>query len=317
MRANATAKPCELKRVLSHVALLSLFRCIQRSAADIWDLDDHDNQGSLEGSHVSFLVNQPWELKFDDRFLGILSRVRSAKQFYLDRFGKKPATDFKQFAIAQFKSGAGGLHRWANRENAMFKDIHLYDQASIAHDPNEAVETKRKVCSAQWSRATSDRTDTANKLFAFCALAMEDPSHDIHMTGHQLRNHANMYRNKALGGDAWSPSEVGALPDCCADALATVMSESLNQCVAPHQQLLNLNPALGKKGGGHRTITKAPVLYRLMCKEHKKVVQTVVMPSSQCPLPVKMTVPKRGPARLMPLFSVLRILKFRCCVGAR
>ncbi len=41
--------------------------------------------------------------------------------------------------------------------------------------------------------------------------------------------------------------------------------------VAPHQHLLNLNPLLGKPGGGSRTVCKTPVLYRMECRADEEV----------------------------------------------
>ena len=81
------------------------------------------------------------------------------------------------------------------------------------------------------------------------------------------------YRKDGLGADLWSATELKAIPNVCKAEVADAMQFSV-RCIAwPHQNLLSLNPCLGKPDGGIRTICKTPMTYRIACRARKEVAQ--------------------------------------------
>jgi len=81
----------------------------------------------------------------------------------------------------------------------------------------------------------------------------------------------NKYKKNSLGIDAWSPNELKGIPAVGKVAIAGAMQQSLRTLAWPHQQLISLNPCLGKPSGGCRTICKTPMLYRMVCRSDDKV----------------------------------------------
>ena len=73
-------------------------------------------------------------------------------------------------------------------------------------------------------------------------------------------------KKDSKGSDCWTCTELKALPKLVLKDLANVFSSCFNSAANPHQNLLSLNPCLGKPNGGVRTISKTPMLYRMMSR---------------------------------------------------
>ena len=76
-----------------------------------------------------------------------------------------------------------------------------------------------------------------------------------------------------MGSDSWSRDEIDGIPDEEKGALAEVLDESVKTVAVPHQNLINLNACLGKPGGDTRTITKTPMLYRMILRSDEDIRQ--------------------------------------------
>lgn len=81
------------------------------------------------------------------------------------------------------------------------------------------------------------------------------------------------YNKETQGCDMWSRTELLLLPKVALSAIVTALNESMANLVWPHQQLLSLNPCLGKPGGGIRTICKTPMTYRTALRTNRSVSQ--------------------------------------------
>ena len=71
----------------------------------------------------------------------------------------------------------------------------------------------------------------------------------------------------------WTKTELAGLPNVCRYEFAQSINNSFQTLAWPHQQLLSLNPLLGKPTGGIRTICKTPMLYRIPMISRKSVPQ--------------------------------------------
>ena len=69
----------------------------------------------------------------------------------------------------------------------------------------------------------------------------------------------------------WLPSELRSLPGFLKELIAKAISYSFKKAVQPIQNLTNLQAMLGKPGGGSRTISKTPVLYRMSLRGRHEV----------------------------------------------
>ncbi len=79
------------------------------------------------------------------------------------------------------------------------------------------------------------------------------------------------YKKNSLGVDSTSPVELLQCPPIAKQSLCKSYSKSLENFVVPHQQLITLNSALGKPGGGNRTVALTPMWYRGFCRNAESV----------------------------------------------
>ena len=71
--------------------------------------------------------------------------------------------------------------------------------------------------------------------------------------------------------DSWVPKELKSLPPVAKGSITDALQLSIDQVAQPLQNLTNLHPALGKPQGGHRTICKTPMLYRMALRADNEV----------------------------------------------
>ena len=109
------------------------------------------------------------------------------------------------------------------------------------------------------------------RSFALCnvgraakhALAKEDKQD---FTPSKFKAAMKSYPKHSLGSDHWHPNELKYLPDFCISQMCDAYQDAYTKVVQPHQQLLNLDPMLGKPNKGFRTICKTPMWYRAQCR---------------------------------------------------
>ena len=83
---------------------------------------------------------------------------------------------------------------------------------------------------------------------------------------------AKKYKKSSKGSDHWLASELANLPDEVLSPIADAVDLGIVMLSWAHQMLLEINPELGKPGGGERTISLTPKIYRLWTKTRKMVL---------------------------------------------
>ena len=81
------------------------------------------------------------------------------------------------------------------------------------------------------------------------------------------------YRKNTLGSDLWGLTELKKLPSVLSKKFSKILNKSVIDIASPHQLLLNLNACLGKPNGDSRTITKTPMLYRMVMRANDEIRQ--------------------------------------------
>ena len=79
---------------------------------------------------------------------------------------------------------------------------------------------------------------------------------ETHVTLAGFKKAVKTYRKDTLGSDNWGRNELKDLPDIALQPIVEALDDSVKTIASPHQNLLNMNPCLGKPGGDCRTITK-------------------------------------------------------------
>ena len=83
------------------------------------------------------------------------------------------------------------------------------------------------------------------------------------------------YKKRSTGSDHWLAQEICQIPLVASGAIVDALNTALADFCIPHQLLLNLNALLGKPSLhddiNARTISKTPMLYRILCRCDDKV----------------------------------------------
>ena len=74
------------------------------------------------------------------------------------------------------------------------------------------------------------------------------------------------YKKDTRGSDNWTCTELKALPDFAKSEIADALDKGIKSIAWPLQMLLNLMALLGKPNGGDRTVSKTPMLYRMVVR---------------------------------------------------
>ncbi len=81
------------------------------------------------------------------------------------------------------------------------------------------------------------------------------------------------YKKNSFGSDLRSAKgDLANLPFIALGEISDALKDQAKSCVIAHQLLLNLNAVLGKKDGC-RTVSKTPMLWRMLCKCDTEVKQ--------------------------------------------
>ena len=89
---------------------------------------------------------------------------------------------------------------------------------------------------------------------------------ETHVTLAGFKQAVKIYRKDTLGSDNWGRNELKDLPDIALQPIVGALDYSVKTIASPLQNLSNMNPCLGKPGGDCRTITKTPMLYRMLMR---------------------------------------------------
>ena len=185
---------------------------------------------------------------------------------------------WRQFCLDQLSKGAGILHRFVNRQNAL-PPAPLFRSGSNAKTPCQALCVEQEAWQRFWQKDPQDWDAhvVLQKLKAFCrnGLHVHTDSNQYDMevfSADILRKSAKTYRKTSKGSDHWLASEL-----CVDDVILKPIACAIDLCVVhlswSHQMLCNLHPELLKISGGARTISKTPKLYRLWCRTRRPALK--------------------------------------------
>ena len=177
-------------------------------------------------------------------------------------------SDFRQFVKKQISKGAPILHRWTNVDGQL-PNVPLVPLPFLS--PADAMESKKQHWNTFWG-ATGSCDVVSNALADLRSNAKIDAA-NFELPLEQFRTACDNYKKPTRGSDVWLATELASLPEELLLKIVSVLNFSCKTLAWPHQLLLNLNPCLGKKTGGHRTITKTPMLYRTFCLATKGVIK--------------------------------------------
>ena len=100
----------------------------------------------------------------------------------------------------------------------------------------------------------------------------EPPPKGKQCVHHKFVESIKKYKKDTKGADAWTNTELKALPEVATYELASALDLSIHNLAQPIQNMLSLNACLGKPSG-HRTVCKTPMLYRHLNRARSMVSQ--------------------------------------------
>ena len=127
-------------------------------------------------------------------------------------------------------------------------------------NPDKFLSGEVLVWEGFWLPKDYDKEKVARALIKLRAHTLKQTPPIVTMDG--FMHSVNTFKKNSKGVDNWLATELKELPKCVASDLVSVLNISLQIAVTPHQNLLSLNPCLGKPGNGVRTICKTPMIVR-------------------------------------------------------
>ena len=149
-------------------------------------------------------------------------------------------------------------------EEKEFLSVNLDNIDNSSDHPQEKNDKIAAGYFKLWDPSPDTQLSTKIAFSKFRQLALEQPSQE-HFSGEDLFKAAFKYKKRSRGVDHWVKEEILAIPKYCRAEIASPLQSASHKAVQPYQNLLNLNPLLGKPKG-HRTICKTPMLYRFVSK---------------------------------------------------
>ena len=136
--------------------------------------------------------------------------------------------------------------------------------------PNKFMESQKQKWEKIWSPSLSkdELAAIAHNISTFRKHALEN----VDLTPHTPENYKKAIKNygkDTQGVDMWKISDLKQLPDLLISNITDCCVKAVKHVALPHQTLISLNACLGKPSGDTRTVTKTPMLYRIMNKVMK------------------------------------------------
>ena len=130
------------------------------------------------------------------------------------------AKSWRLFCLAQLSKGAGILHRFVNRPNAL-PPAPLFKNGTIAKTPTQALVLEQELWQPLWQKAEDqwDAHHVLQNLRAQCLSGLSRTSvpdkYDMpRYTAEMLFDSARKYKKTSKGSDHWLASEISGLPLC-------------------------------------------------------------------------------------------------------
>ena len=220
----------------------------------------------LAASHDEYTLNR------------IHDTTKSIHDYLLNKTMNTINIKWTTFVKEQLSLGGSQLFKFISKLDKQFLNVNWDTHGKGASNPTEFLSHQSETWAKYWDPTTdlneedSALGDISSEYNDFRQIALSQPSTSQIIFGvSQLDQSLKGYRKEPKGSDVWTPSELRSLPETAKAALASSIQSSLRAVASPHQQLISLNPLLGKPNNSCRTICKTPVLYRMTLRADNSV----------------------------------------------
>ena len=213
-------------------------------------------------------------LAVNDKFGSVLASLESldAKDLYptasdavaecTQRAIVKSTAQWKEHVRLQLARGGGTLFNFIAKQDKQHLNADITNTPGNLIDPDVFLSRQTQIWKELWHPSDEVANIVSVLLHHFRADAISDLA--PRSFTHQMFDDAlKGYHKGSLGVDCWHPAELRGLPAFARNSISDIIQKSFTCLVWPHQQLLSLNPCLGKPNGGVRTVCKTPMLYRM------------------------------------------------------
>ena len=182
---------------------------------------------------------------------------------------KLSTKQFREHVRKELLGGGKSLFKFISKHDKQFLNVDVASLGPPGSSPQQCVEHTAQDYFKLWAPDEQTALSTKISFNQSHRLALETPD-DYSFTDKDLFLAAKHYKKRSKGIDHWDKNEILLAPPQILKSISEVLQESLSKVVQPIQNLLNLNPLLGKPKG-HRTICKTPMLYRFVCKSMQQI----------------------------------------------
>lgn len=154
---------------------------------------------------------------------------------------------WKQYVNEQLTLGGKKLFQFVSKLDKAFLNVTWDKFDSTAKGPDDFLNNQRNHWAEYWNPSKQQHLhqELSIEYNHFWEAAKEVQEH-IEFNASTLEQTLKGYRKDTIGSDIWKPSELRALPMMLKQHMANAISSSLNAIAIPHQNLVSLNPLLGK-----------------------------------------------------------------------
>jgi len=239
---------------------------VLRTASDHYDLlsdrlrAEADVLSGLLLAHSEYTLNQ------------ILNTVCSIHTHVVSKSLNALNIKWNKHVREQLSLGGGRLFQFISQIDKQFLNVSWETHGKGETCPDQFLESQSCSWGKFWNAGNMNYiNETVSECFKhFRNAALERSSHIIFGVP-QLDSSLKGYRKETLGCDVWKPSELRCLPYVAKSDISESMQSSMRNVASPHQNLISLNPLLGKPNKTCRTICKTPVLYRMALRADDSV----------------------------------------------
>jgi len=176
------------------------------------------------------------------------------------------------YVKACISKGGSKLFDYISKEDKLFLSVLTDTAGTYRHSPNVFLEQQAVFWEQKWHKATKHlNEEIKNLLLTILQKAKGDVTTYRSFLAQDLEQGLYGYPKDTKRIDARTATELRGLPKEAKEAIASAINQSYQHTSQPIQNLINLNPILGKPSGGTRTICKTPMLYRISLRSRKEV----------------------------------------------
>ena len=177
---------------------------------------------------------------------------------------------WSSFVKDQLCLGGARLFKYIAKCDKKHLNVSWDTHGEGATNPSSFLEAQKKKWATLWNDSDPNfLVELVSEFTDFREIALQNNSFSKFGI-EELSKALSRYRKTSLGSDVWSPGELRGLPSQAKSWIAKSIEMPLNRACVPHQDLVSLNPLLGKKVGC-RTICKTPMLYRMTIRADSEV----------------------------------------------